>query len=161
MELREAVPLMVLRNSRQIWGKTRLQKLVFLLQVEQLERTDDPLVPFQYELYKYGPFSLDLILTVEGLSNQNFLEEELHRTSEGNPVYRYLITDKGMKEIDRSLAQHGEWSDWDSLAKDIVSRYRDLELPLLVEEAYGAAQRHPDMITESEDSEELSAKPSG
>lgn len=59
-----------------ITGRTRLQKLVYLAQLEGVLNCEEGM-GFSFVPYKYGPFSKDLALAVDFLISKGFICEQL------------------------------------------------------------------------------------
>lgn len=141
---REMILLTLLDRAGQVWGKTRIQKLLFLTEAEVVQF---PPGPFQYYLYKHGPFSLDVAVTLDRLRDQEWIAESLQRTASGNPVYLYSITDPGREALTAGKAP--SLKAWEAALEKITSQYARLDLPHLVEEAYAQARKRPELLAAS------------
>jgi len=86
--------LIVLHYCGEIWGRTRFQKIIFLLQ-ERFE------IKFSYRFipYHYGPYSKDLQFDIDLLHFAGAIQVELR---DGTP-YMYSLAQKGIE-----LAQKAE-----------------------------------------------------
>jgi len=146
MELHESLPLLLLRMSDRVWGKTRFQKLMFLVQAEKTKKGNDREVPFSYFLYKHGPFSLELTLTIEKLRDDGFIIEDFKRTSTGNPIYTYQLTESGVEKVDKEIKTKPEIRSWQTILYRIISDNKTLELSHLVEKSYEVARSQPFLI---------------
>jgi len=83
------LPLAVIGSTKEFVGKTRLQKIIFLIQVEA--RLDF----YDFKRHYYGPFSRDLEIDV--ISHPELIEVEA-QTSLTHPdrlYYVFRLTDKG------------------------------------------------------------------
>lgn len=147
MDERETLPLILVQVARQIWGKTRFQKLFFLAQAQFADRFKGRPLPFTFTLHHYGPFSFDLARTMELLCARGLLQERLERTSTGNPVFHYELTSQGSAHVETELRGHPTLEAWRAVLSDAVREHASLDLPSLVEQAYEAAGQKPGIIS--------------
>lgn len=76
-----------------IVGRTKLQKIVYLLQREQNISHG-----VNFEIYFYGPFSRDLNAEVDLLVREQMIVSEEGITRSGDRFFEYSISEKGRKE---------------------------------------------------------------
>lgn len=89
------IPLSLLYiDNKSIEGATKLQKLIFLAQKEGSLPEE---FQFDYESNKYGPYSVDLAVTLEELEDRGLIETEEIQNRSGNTVREYKLTDFGYK----------------------------------------------------------------
>lgn len=102
-------------NHGRIEGRTRLQKIVFLLMVEEEINFSFDFIP-----YYYGPYSDDLSEYVEDLISYGFLVEK--RTRLSNDVYRYdyELTESG-KDLLNKIQETTVPGDMKQISKYIAS----------------------------------------
>lgn len=116
------LPLAVIRRSEEICGSTRLQKLVFLAEVE------GHLGNFMgFKQHKYGPFSQQLHNMTRGFQQMGYLECGTEAMPEGyEDRHDYCLTEKG-KEFLAQLEE--EFSFLALLADrlDILERYENMQ----------------------------------
>lgn len=143
MHDRELLPLLLLDSGRgdAIRGRTRMQKLVFLLQ-EELEG-DNP-GSYRYEPYDYGPFSKDLYFDIDELVERDVIKEEKTEFDEDKVVYEYRLGLRAEEYLTR-------WSSdlkasLREKASEIKSDFNDLDLQKLLEYVY---EEHPFYASES------------
>ncbi len=88
-------------EKQPVEGRTRMQKMLFLLQQEYKS------CDFQYRFhaYDYGPYSNTLQSDVDELIDQGLLQEEPEPLINGKCKYRYSITKKGIKLVEKILAE--------------------------------------------------------
>lgn len=131
---RQLIPLSLLEAAGgEISGRTRLQKLAFLLVEEEL---DDDYPGYEFVKYDYGPFSKDLLTDVESLDDNGVVGEEETRTFSGNQRYDYdLQPDVGeqVKELAESDEEMGEILE---AAQEIVDEHGDKPIRELLEDVY-------------------------
>lgn len=98
MKHRRDLPLSLLAamGEDSIEGRTRLQKLLFLIQkrvesdeVESLEQSYD------FIAYDYGPFSKEIYEDIDQLAHRGLVREEKQRLDDGVIEYNYKLTEKG------------------------------------------------------------------
>ncbi|MBX0286608.1 helix-turn-helix transcriptional regulator [Halomicroarcula sp. F28] len=134
IERESLVPLALLdAMGGEIEGKTRLQKLAFLLDEEEL---GDRFDAYSYRKYDYGPFSKSLLEDTESLEEKNLVEIAKQRTVGGNTRYDYALTDTGRDAVSQLSEKEGDISEIFEAAKEIVSEYGDLPLRDLIERVY-------------------------
>lgn len=138
---REELLLTLLAKMERVYGKTRIQKLIFI--IEASAATPGSSVPFQYHLYKHGPFSLDVAFTLDALRDKQDVTETFKRTQSDRPVYLFTITDSGRARAREPIAVPEPWRH---AVDEVVSKYSTLDLPQLVEEAYVHAKKRPELV---------------
>lgn len=77
-------------TAKEVTGRKKLQKMIYILQKNH--------VPFEekYEFHFYGPYSEELSLRVEELTNLGFISEDKEEKS-NYYQYHYRITDDGQE----------------------------------------------------------------
>ena len=129
------VPLVLANTLNQVNGKTRFQKLMFLIQKEA-ERNEIKELDFDYEIYLHGPFSRELGLIIDDLVDKRYLEEESVETLSGYTKYVYTLTAKGEELVKHAMDKKLLPPEVLKCVKEILTKYGDIPLPHLVEEAY-------------------------
>lgn len=84
------IVLSILYLQGEIWGRTYLQKFLFLLNKEKFK---DKL--FKFSPYRYGPFSSELSNLMVDLESMGIIEEKSEKTKGLETAYRYMLTKKG------------------------------------------------------------------
>jgi uncharacterized protein YwgA len=92
--------LLYTRNREAIEGATRFQKLVFLAQEEQ--RFADV---FDFEPYKYGPYSSELAATVRGLEARGLVEADPETNTYGKERIVYKLTREGYEQMREQIEE--------------------------------------------------------
>jgi uncharacterized protein YwgA len=97
--------------KKPIKGRTRLQKMIFLLKEENG-------IPFDFEFrpYFYGPYSEQLSDFVHLLNALNLVEEETEYLGTGIVRYNYILTEKG-KEYYMMFKEKAEKESEDVIEK--------------------------------------------
>ncbi len=127
--------LMVLKNSGsqnengEIWGKTRLQKYVFLAQ-DKLKRRGYK-AKYAFRPYYYGPFSRQLYTDIEWLRINEMIDITSDYSLNGN-ISKYEITIKGLNEIN-DIIKNNELDDVDNIIFNTLNDYKKFTLPKLLE----------------------------
>lgn len=95
---RMKVPLAILKaNGGKLNGKTKLQKLVFLAEMEKgLENK------YKFEKYNYGPYSFELTDDLDALKQFGLIEVIVENFSTDDfqgKIHKYKLTKKGEKAL--------------------------------------------------------------
>ena len=140
---RPALPLLVLylTRDRKIVGRTRFQKLLFLIEHEVPEVKNYFEESYEWEPYHYGPFSNKLFDDLAFLSYWDFIEvvnedeyEDEELSEETIPVI-YNLTEKGAKIVEKKILPALPKDLVDKLRK-IVNKYNDMPLEDLIRYVY-------------------------
>jgi uncharacterized protein YwgA len=95
------IPLyLVSLAGNQFRGRTRLQKLVFLVQ----KRLHDQ-VNYRFKPAQQGPLSYRLYLTMKNLQEMKLVKEVERKTASGNVVMCYEPTPEGKSYLDFAVAK--------------------------------------------------------
>ena len=70
-------------------GRTQIVKLLYLADHEARRYLGRPLTDLQYQWYQFGPFDKRILLELERLRDQGFVEEERVTFFSGSEGYRY------------------------------------------------------------------------
>jgi uncharacterized protein YwgA len=127
--------LMYAGNEEGIEGRTRLQKLIFLMQQESEGEISESLnEDYEFVPYDYGPFSKEVYQDLDSMSGE-LVRTKKERTADGNTKYSYRLTEEGQKFVEDNLTKReGEQiMDW---AKALRNQYEDVYLSDLIEEVY-------------------------
>lgn len=129
--------LMYANDKEPIEGRTRLQKMVFLMQQRLEERGDEPLKSHEYEFfaYDYGPFSKQLYDDLDTLMDQEFIEGEEEELSSGNVKYDYHLKSDGSEFVEHQQGTDDARTILE-LAQEIKTQYNDMLLSDLIDEVY-------------------------
>lgn len=142
MHDRELLPLLLLEagGERAIKGRTRMQKLVFLLQ-QQLE---DAPGAYNYFPYDYGPFSRDLYFDIDELVERDVIEETQTQFGDDKVVYEYQLGSRAKEYLDRW--SEGAKDELREAASQIKGGYNELDLRKLLELVY---EEYPEYASRS------------
>lgn len=137
---RKTLPAALLYANEQepVIGRTRLQKLVFLMEMNfQEERGALPLSPnsYEFEPYDYGPFSKQLYDDVDKLKDQGLIRELKEEYRDGEIRYVYQIEGRGKELIENNLDQK-EMREILNTASEFKGRFNADPLPDLIKEVY-------------------------
>lgn len=111
-----AILELIRASGGEIYGRTRMQKLMFLAQEEGGLREKQ----FRYIGWDYGPFSRDLQVCINTLVNLELLVEGTHPTKSGESAYRYVLTDGG-----RALLEQAPWNPVETESGQIARLVRE------------------------------------
>jgi len=92
MNKRGEIILSILYLKGKVWGRTYLQKLLYLLNREVFDNT-----LFDYKFHKYGPYSEDINVEITTLETERQIEEKAVLTKGLNTAYTYELTENGKK----------------------------------------------------------------
>lgn len=131
---RQLLPLALLQasNDHKIRGRTRLQKMVFLIQ----EEFDTDQLPGEYNYipYDYGPFAKKLYEDLDHLEERGVVKEESETIEDDKVVYFYTLGPNADEYL--SNWSQDELEDVLELAETIKDRFNDIPLPDLLDYVY-------------------------
>jgi uncharacterized protein YwgA len=131
---RQLIPLSLLEAAGgEISGRTRLQKLAFLLVEEEL---DDDFPGYDFVKYNYGPFSKTLLSDIEQLEQDGAVSEEETKTFSGNRRHDYELNDGFESVVSRLADGDQEVTTVFEAARRTVSQHNDKALRSLIEDVY-------------------------
>lgn len=138
--------LMYAGDGEPIEGRTRLQKMVFLMQQRFQEDGEEFIYSDGYDFvpYDYGPFAAGLYDDLDDLEG-DLVESREEPIREGKTKYIYEITEDGQEFIKQHLSD-GEVRRILALAADIKKEYNDVWLSELIEDVYS---RYPEFAENS------------
>lgn len=136
------------RDKDRIDGRTRLQKMVFVVQQELKEAgelSEDQL--YEFFPYDYGPFSKELAEDIDDMLDEGLLDEDPEKyNDEGDVKYYYDLESDGEELVEQEIADN----DLDSIlekSRHIKKQFNeDMDLPEVIDEVYS---EYPDYAEES------------
>lgn len=137
MRRRQLLPLVLLgaEDEEPVEGRTRLQKLMFLIQ-KRMEEQGDPLDwGYPFRAYDYGPFAKELYDDLDQLRRRGFVEERERQLDDDVIQYDYVLTPKGREFVRKEL----EGRRPDGLAETaeaIKDDFNDVPLQQLIDYVY-------------------------
>ena len=121
-------------------GRTRFQKMIFLLQAKQGDKDPKQDLGFNFIPYDYGPYSGALQLDINDLIERKFLEERPKIDYSGKCMYRYEITENGKMLIDRLLTESKydeyQFKIMHKVLQEIKSVINEKDMNLLLRDIY-------------------------
>lgn len=149
MNTRKMLPLALLYadEERQIDGRTRFQKLIFLMQMEGNLNDLAPTDTYRFEPYDYGPFSSTLYDDLDIHIERGLIDDSKEELDEEDDIvkYEYQLEPEGQEFIEEELSE-GELERIVNEAKRIVREYGDMPLPELIDLVYS---KYPDYAENS------------
>jgi len=133
---RELLPIALLQanDGEKVDGRTRMQKLVFLIQ-EEFEDADRQLPgTYTYVPYDYGPFARSLYDDLDRLKKESVIEEKKTEMADGTIKYEYELTDQASDYLSQVPKQKLQRTL--ELAEQIKSDFNDTRLPKLLDYVY-------------------------
>jgi len=125
---------MLAESLGEVRGKTRFQKLVFLVQrCAEKEKTDFDL---NFDIYLHGPFSQELSLVIDDLVRRGDIEESIEQIPPYYEMHTYRLTDKGREMLRNARTKKIIPTRIAHIVRDTSEKYGRLPLTKLVEEAY-------------------------
>lgn len=131
--------------ARRVYGKTKLQKLAFLLQKESRSREFKDL--FDFSPYYYGPFAPEIYSEIEFLVAQRLVsavEKSLERGGQVVPTLDYVLTPEGERAA-RAFVESLP-PDAGAELRAIVTRFNFQSLANILEYTY---KTYPEMASRS------------
>ena len=125
------------KGVRRVSGRTKLQKLIFLISTEfELSKK------FNYFLHAFGPYSSTMQKEIDTLTTFHLMEERVSRKGD-YLSYNYCLTRKGIHAAKRILNEMGDPTTeiLDRMTERAVQLNR-LTVPELVDNAYDRLNRH-------------------
>jgi uncharacterized protein YwgA len=130
--------LLVLKSMGEVKGKTRLFKIVYIIQEECKKLKINLDCFYEFRPYYYGPYSKELESDLNYLIQKGFVE---HSISESSIVVEnlYKITQKGVDYIkDATLP-----SPVLKVINEVVEKYKNYPLAWLLKEVY---EKYPSFL---------------
>lgn len=129
--------LMYAEDGDIIEGRTRLQKMVFLLEkeVEQIEETPIDSSRYDFIPYDYGPFSKKLYDDLDYLSAEGLIDDFEEKMNDGQVKYNYELTSDGEEFVESQL-NSSESELIIELAEEMKTRYNNVPLSALIDYVY-------------------------
>ena len=135
MKHRHDLPLSLLAaiDDNPIEGRTRLQKLLFLIQ-KRAEREGDNSLEQKYDFvpYDYGPFAKEIYDDINKLAHRGLVEETAKELDDGVVKYNYKITEKG----EAIAAERGLLDDLPQEIEAVINEFEDKELEEIIDYVY-------------------------
>ena len=127
-------------NCSPIRGRTRFQKMIFLLQAKQSSTNSKPDLGFNFVPYDYGPYSKALQLDINDLIERGLIKEEPEMGQFGKYKYKYKITQTGQTLVERLLTKRKyskhQFEMLHKLLIEIKNDINDKDIDLLLREIY-------------------------
>ncbi|WP_424007679.1 hypothetical protein [Haloferax denitrificans] len=130
--------LMYANGGEPIVGRTRMQKLVFLMEQHFKNEKDGlPEIPDSYSFmaYDYGPFSKELYSDLDYFIQEDMVTEEREPFGNGKTKYIYHIEDPGIEFVEHQLGKEAVKEILD-YAKKLKQEHNNKPLPDLIKEVY-------------------------
>lgn len=126
-------------DSKPVRGKTRLVKLMHIINEELKERNPE-MVLYTFKPYYYGPYSDELMGDVEKLINEGYID---HRTEfvsvshyGGYLENVYTLSEKGRDYLQENLPDSNIPESILRLIEETKSKYNDIPLSKLIRIVY-------------------------
>lgn len=142
---RQLLPLalMYANHKEPIEGRTRLQKMIFLLQKTFEEEEGGLPISDKYNFtpYNYGPFSQPLYTDLDELcgqkeSEEGMINERSETFDQGKVKYQYVLTPTGISFIEDELADDTTFQKILDKAGEIKREFNQLPLREVIDRVY-------------------------
>jgi len=125
--------LLVLENAHLVDGKTKMQKMLFLLNKEHNTSTG-----YDFQIYTYVPYSFQLtndLVALKDVGLVNVSSSTFVNNSEFiGKQFKYSLTENGKRELANNL---GIFTPEEiSAVKEVVSKWNDKSLPEIIKYVY-------------------------
>lgn len=137
MRRRQLLPLVLLgaEDEESVEGRTRLQKLMFLIQKRMEEQGDSLDWGYPFRAYDYGPFAKELYDDLDRLRRRGFIEEREQRLDDDVIQYDYVLTPKG-REFVREELEERRPDGLAETAETVKDEFNDVPLQQLIDYVY-------------------------
>lgn len=139
MNTRKMLPLALLYadEEHQIEGRTRFQKLIFLMQMEGNLNNIAPTDTYRFEPYDYGPFSSTLYDDLDSHIERGLIEDSKEELDEEDDIvkYEYQLKSEGQEFVEERQSEK-EFDRIVQEAERILREYGDIPLPELIDIVY-------------------------
>lgn len=125
---------MAAQDNEPVQGRTRFQKMVFLLQ-QRMNPEEEGFRQYDYEAYDYGPFSKDLYADLDGLIEQGYVDENTEEFDENKILYEYKLTEKGQNMVNR-LEPEKRFEEVFNLSYEMKSEFNNRPLSEVIDYVY-------------------------
>lgn len=139
MKRRHLLPLLLLNanEGESVKGRTRLQKLIFLIQQRLEEEGDTVEWGYHFRPYDYGPFAKGIYDDIEQLHRRGFVIEKEDRLDQEDDViqYDYELTDEGKKAL-WQYAGRETLSEVKGMTEQVKEQFNSIHLQELIDYVY-------------------------
>lgn len=126
--------LMYACDNEPIQGRTRFQKMVFLLQ-EETEGHHRDLKHYRFKPYDYGPFSKELYDDLDELIERGLVSQSQEEFGDDKVFYEYELTEKGFSFMEESCEKE-EIRNIVNVSRDLKSDLNHMELSEVLDYVY-------------------------
>jgi uncharacterized protein YwgA len=126
------------RANAPIRGRTRLQKLTFLVQQELKKRQTKGI--YSFRPFKLGPYSTEIYRDVAWLQLENVILEHIESLSDGTNYSSFNLSAKGLDEV-MKLLRNDQWVLVYNIVSEIKKHFGNMDLEKLVDRVH---REYPD-----------------
>jgi uncharacterized protein YwgA len=133
---RELIPLALLnaKEGQEIEGRTRLQKMVFLIQQETEDASESLPGTYNYVPYDYGPFARDLYDDLDRLKDKGVIVEEQEEMADGIIKYNYRLGPNAESYFENH--PQSKIQEVQTRAEDVKKKFNNKSLAELIDLVY-------------------------
>ena len=125
----EVIGLILSIHGGKIYSKTKLIKLLYLLDLQFAKESGIPLTGIEYKSYFYGPYSEDIEDALKSLEKLGFLEVTQEKSTFTGKLY-YVLKLLDLPRFNKLTEKEKE------KIRKLVSRYIDSSLDDILDEVY-------------------------
>lgn len=114
-------------------GRTRLQKLLFLIQQRMDSRGKSLDRGYNFVAYDYGPFSKEIYDDIESLIDRGLVAEGAKKLDDGVIKYDYELTEEGREYVSDSSDELGDRLE---IVEDVKDEFKGAELQEIIDYVY-------------------------
>ena len=138
--------LLFAQNESEIEGKTKLQKLIFLIEQRIKNADSSDFESFEFVPYNYGPYSEKLNKIINNFINRKLVKHVKTRVID-YPINRYILSPEGANEI-KNISKNTTKKDEQILKiiDEIKKDFNELSLHNLIVHVY---KNYPNYVKSS------------
>jgi len=98
MDRRSDIVLSLIYLLREVWGRTYIQKFIYLFNREVMHEEE-----FSFNYFRFGPYCEDINPILENLKDSDLVIENERKTKGHTKAFTYTITEEGKKTAQKIL----------------------------------------------------------
>jgi hypothetical protein len=131
-KISEIIALVISIFNGEIYSKTKLVKLLYLIDVVFARKYNKAFSGISYKSYYYGPYSEDIEKAIKLLQDLKYITTEQYQASDGTNYYRFKLNSMPYFSS-LTAAERSE-------VKDILSPFVTMDLKDIVQVAYNTKE---------------------
>lgn len=135
-------------ENEPIRGRTKLQKLLFLIQ-KRIPK-NSLLVSYPFRPFKYGPFCKEVYDDLQFLKKEGLIEEAKEYLKDKGIYVKFKLTEKGQQKA-REIASTPAGMEIAKIVNDVKKEFNSMSVANLVEFTH---RKYPGYVLEENESDE-------